>query len=69
MQTLKDPWNFLLPFNFYKINKDYFSLLDDYGEPFFVWVLFVSLLKFKSFDQFNPPELHQFLDIYSVVML
>ena len=51
------------------MKKDYFSLLDDYGEPFFAWVLFVSLLKFKSFNQFNPPELHQILDIYSVVML
>ena len=38
------------------MKKDYFSQLhvDDYGEPFFPWVLFVSLLKFKSFDQFNP---------------
>ena len=49
---------------FTKMKKDYFSKLDDYGEPFFAWVSFVSLLKFKSFDQFNPPELHQILDIY-----
>ena len=46
------------------MKKDYFSQLDDYGEPFFAWVSFVSLLKFKSFDQFNPPELHQILDIH-----
>ena len=29
----------------------------------------ISLFKFKSFDQFNPPELHQILDIFSVVAL
>ena len=43
------------------MKKDYFTLLDDYSEPFFAWVLFVSLLKFKSFDQLNLPELHQIL--------
>ena len=31
--------------------------------------LVISLFKFKSFDQFNPPELPQILDIYSVVVL
>ena len=30
---------------------------------------YISLFKFKSFDQFNPPELPQSLDIYSVVTL
>ena len=41
---------------FTKMKKDNFSQLhvDDYGEPFLAWVSFVSLLKFKSFDQFNP---------------
>ena len=29
----------------------------------------VCLLEFKSFDQFNPPEPPQILDIYSVVVL
>ena len=29
----------------------------------------ISLFKFKSFDQFNSPKLHQILDIYSVVAL
>ena len=29
----------------------------------------ISLFKFKSFDQFNPPERSQMLDIYSVVVL
>ena len=28
---------------------------------------YISFFKFKSFDQFNPPELPQILDIYSVV--
>ena len=31
--------------------------------------LVISLFKFKSFDQFNPPKLPQILDIYSVVAL
>ena len=30
---------------------------------------FIYLFKFKSFDQFNPPELPHVLDIYSVVVL
>ena len=33
------------------------------------WVLFVCSFKFKSFDQYNPPEPPQFLDIYSIVVL
>ena len=32
-------------------------------------VLFACLFKFKSFNQFNPPERPQDLDIYSVVVL
>ena len=32
-------------------------------------VLLACLFKFKSFDQFNPPEPPQILDIYSVVVL
>ena len=31
--------------------------------------LVFRLLKFKFFDQFNPPESPQILDIYSVVVL
>ena len=30
---------------------------------------YISLFKFKSFDQLTPPELPQILDIYSVVAL
>ena len=30
---------------------------------------YISLFKFKSFDQLIPPELPQILDIYSVVAL
>ena len=47
---------------FTKMKKDYFSQLhvEDYGEPFFAWVSFVSLLKFKSFDQFNPLNCFKF---------
>ena len=31
--------------------------------------LFISLFKYKSFDQSDPPESPQILDIYSVVVL
>ena len=59
-----------------KMKEVYFSQLDDYDEPFCeqqsrmgLVCLFVSLFKFKSFDQFNPPEPPPILDIYSVVVL
>ena len=46
-----------------KTKEDYFSQLEEYDEPFWEqWVLFVCLFKYKSFDQFNPPELPQILD-------
>ena len=34
-----------------------------------VIIIVLSLFKFRSFDQFNPPKLPQILDIYSVVAL
>ena len=41
---------------FTKMKKDYFSQLhaDDYGEPFFAWVSFVSLLNFKPLIRLIP---------------
>ena len=50
------------------------SPLDDYDSPFCEQQYtqgscYISLSKFKSFDQFNPPELPQIIDIYSVVVL
>ena len=45
-----------------KMKEAYFSQLDDYNEPFCEQqykhgsCLFVCLLKFKSFDQLNPPR-------------
>ena len=50
------------------------SQLDDYDVPFCEQQnthgsCYIFLFKFKSFDQFNPPELPQILDIYSVVVL
>ena len=49
------------------------SQLSDYDEPFceqqHAHGSYISLFKFKSFDQFNPPELPQILDIYSAVAL
>ena len=45
-----------------KMKEDYFSQLDDYDKPFCEQqythgsCLFCLLFKFKSIDQFNPPE-------------
>ena len=48
------------------------SQLGDYDEPFCEqqythWSCYISLSKFKSFDQLIPPKLPQILDIYTVV--
>ena len=56
------------------MKQDNISQLDDYDAPFCKQQnrhesCYISLFKFKSFDQFNPPELPQILDIYSVVAL
>ena len=56
------------------MNKDDISLLGDYDAPFCEQQYkhgscYISLFKFKSFDQFNTPQLSQILDIYSVVAL
>ena len=57
-----------------KIKEDNSSQLDDYDAPFCKQQYthgscYISLFKFKSFDQFNPPKLPKLLDIYSVVAL
>ena len=57
-----------------KMKKDNIGQLDDYDAPFCEQQYThgsccISLFKFKSFDQFNSPELPQILDIYSVVAL
>ena len=53
-----------------KMEKDNIGQLDDYDAPFCEQqYTHGSLFKFKSFDQFNSPELPQILDIYSVVAL
>ena len=51
-----------------------FSQLGDYDAPFceqqyMHGSCYISLSKFKSFDQLKPPKLPQILDIYSVVAL
>ena len=53
---------------------DNISQLDDYDAPFYEkqythGSCYISLFKFKSFDQFDPPKLPQILDIHSVVIL
>ena len=61
--------------SFTKDERNYFSQLYDYDEPFCEQqykhgsCLFVCSFKFKSFDQFNFPELPKILDIYLVEVL
>ena len=56
-----------------KINEDNLNERDDYGVPFSDQryrhrSYYISLFKYKSFDQSDPPESPQILDIYSVVV-
>ena len=57
-----------------KINEDNLNEQDDYGVPFCEQpythgFCYIFLFKYKSFDQSDPPESPQILDIYSVVVL
>ena len=57
-----------------KINEDDLNERDDYSVPFSEQQYthgscYISLFKCKSFDQFDPPEWPQILDIYSAVVL
>ena len=81
MQVLKwSSWDFLSPFILQKIEEDNIIQSGDYdaNSNTRMGLLYISLFKFKSFDQFNtaspppppPPKqkkLPQILDIYSVV--
>ena len=53
------------------MKEDNISQLSDYDAPFCEQhgSCYVSLFKFKSFDQLIPPKLPQILNIYSVVAL
>ena len=56
------------------MKEDNISQLGDYDAPFceqqyMHGSCYISLFKFKSFDQLIPPRLPQILDIYSVVAL
>ena len=56
------------------MKEDNISKLGDYDAPFCEQQYthgscYISFFKFKSFDQFNTPNLPQILDIYSVVAL
>ena len=56
-----------------KVNQDNLNERDDYGEPFSEQQYmhgssYISLFKYKSFDQSDPPESPQMVDIYSVVV-
>ena len=56
-----------------KINQDNLNERDDYSVPFseqqYTHGFYISLFKYKSFDQSDPPGSPQILDIYSVVEL
>ena len=58
---------FLSPLVLQKMKEDYFSQLDDYDEPFCEQIQHGSRLFVGSnsnpFDQFNPTEPPQILDI------
>ena len=56
------------------MKEDNISQLDDCDVPFCVQQYkhgsyYISLFKFKSFDQLIPSKMPQILDIYSVVSL
>ena len=56
------------------MKEDNISQSGDYAAPFCeqqytYGPCYISLFKFKSFDQSIPPKLPQILDIYSVVTL
>ena len=57
-----------------KIHQDNLNERDDNGEPFSEQQYtqgscHISLFKYKSFGQSDPPESPQTLDIYSVVVI
>ena len=57
-----------------KINKDNLNEQDDYGvlfseQQYTHGSCYISLVEYKFFDQSDPPESPQSLDIYSVVVL
>ena len=57
-----------------KMKEKNVSQLGDYDTPFCEQQYthesyYISLFKFKSFDELIPPKLPQILDIYSVVTL
>ena len=58
----------------HKINEDNLNERNNYGVPFseqqyMYGSSYISLFKYKFFDQSDPPESPQILDIYSVVVL
>ena len=57
-----------------EINEDDLNERNDYGVPFSEHQYthrscYISLFKCKSFDQSDPPEWPQILDIHSVVVI
>ena len=74
MQVVYDALEIFLTISLRKINEDDLNERDDHGVPFSKQQYthgscHISLFKCKSFDQSDPPEWPQILDIYSVVVL
>ena len=64
-------WDFLSPLILQKMKEDNIGQLGDYDAPFCEQrythrSCYISLSKFKSFDQLIPPKLLQTLDIYQL---
>ena len=74
MQVLCDVLEIFVTVSLRLINEDDLNEQDDYGVPFSEQQCthgscYISLFNCKSFDQSDPPEWPQILDIYSVVVL
>ena len=71
---LSEALHFLSPLILRKMKEDNISQLGDYDalfceQQYTHGSCYISLFKFRSFDQLIPPKLPQILDIYSVVAL
>ena len=74
MQVIYDALETFVTISLRKINEDDLNEQDDYGVPFSEQQCThgscnIYLFKCKSFDQSDPPEWPQILDIHSVVVL
>ena len=74
MQVVYDALETFFTLSFQKTNEDKLNEPGDYGvlfseQQYTLGSCYLSFFKRKSFDQSDPPEWSQILDIYSVVVL